>query len=199
MPKFNIGVNTADTDPAEGMTFEPWSGPLPPKGSYTARLKVAKLVPITSAANKGAFRVFIVCELITNDEYNGAPVFGNVNLIESGKSFVNQWLKALTDGSDAQYDKILKAFNGGQVHVDEKKEHIKAIGNVKVNSPNGELPVKISLGHNTYNGKTTAKVMSFLWDNNGGGLRRASTSNGDEPAEEIAVALDDEEELFAAE
>lgn len=152
MPKFDLDINGVDDGVAEG--YEVWSGPLPPQGVYDGKLKVAQIVVIdpdgrNKAKYAGKNRVKIGIELAGNTgdkaQYNGFVAWGGNNLVDSSKQFINQWLLALTDGSDEEFLAIKKAFYEGGIRVDEKKEHITAIGRWKVESPNGELPVKISL------------------------------------------------------
>lgn len=156
MPKFNLTINGVNSEVAEGR--DQWSGPLPPKGSYPA---VLRLVKVKQIKGKSDNRLQIMVTLNTKDEYDGCPVFGGVNLTDQGIPYVNQFLKALSDGSDASFTKIKKAFYGGFV-VDEKKENVLKIGTLKINSPEGELPIKISLGHSTWEGVTRPQISSFL-------------------------------------
>lgn len=160
MPKFNLNINGVDVDAAEG--YDEWKGPLPPKGSYPATLKIVKVKQIK---NKSDNRLQIMCVLNTKgdperEQYDGCPVWGGVNLTEQGIPYINQFLQSLAT-DDADYQKIKKSFYAGFV-TDEKKENVTKIGAKKVNSPEGELQIMISLGHNTYEGKTSAKVASFL-------------------------------------
>src|ERR1700751_4551415 len=156
MPKFNLNINGVGEGAAEG--FKDWDGPLPPKGSYPAILKVVKVKQIKG---KTDHRLMIMVTLNTGDEYDGCPVFGGVNLTDQGIPYVNQFLHSLTDGSNSECEKIEKAFYAG-FQVDEKKENVTKIGTKKINSPDGQLPVMITLGHNTWEGKTSAKINSFL-------------------------------------
>lgn len=176
MPKFNLAINGVGQDIAEGR--EDWKGPLPPKGSYPAKLRLVKVKQIKGKTDN---RLQIMVILNTGDEYDGCPVFGGVNLTEQGIPYVNQFLAALTDGSDSQIEAIEKAFYAGFV-VDEKKENVIKIGSKKINSPEGELPIVISLGHSNWEGQTRPKINSFLLP---GGNVSANGSGDDEvPAEE---------------
>lgn len=185
MPKFNLSINGVNEEAAEGR--EQWSGPLPPKGSYPAVLKMVKVKKIK---NKSDNRLQIMVLLDTDDEYNGCPVFGGVNLTDQGIPYVNQFLQSLTDGSDAAFTKIKKAFYAGFV-VDEKKENVLKIGTLKINSPEGELPIRISLTHSTWEGKTNPQISSFLMAGDGDVGNR--DAEDDEPVEE-----DDDEDVEEA-
>lgn len=185
MPKFNLDINLTDAEIAEAR--EDWSGPLPPKGSYQAKLKVVQFKEIVNGKNKGSYRISMVAILDTKDKYDGCPVYGGVNLTEQGKQYVNQWLYALTDGSDAEFKKLQKAFMGGPV-TDEKKENVTKIGTLKINSPEGEQPILISLKHDTYNGDTNCKIVSFLPRN---GAASSSADSDDEDVVEEDVEDDD--------
>lgn len=185
MPKFNLNINGVDVEAAEG--FDEWKGPLPPKGSYPATLKSVKVKQIK---NKSDNRLQILCVLNTKgdperEQYDGCPVWGGVNLTEQGIPYINQFLQSIsTDESD--YQKVKRAFYAGFV-TDEKKENVLKIGTKKVNSPEGEMQIMISLGHNVYEGKTSAKVASFL-----------PPQSGEESADEdedVAEEDDEDEEL----
>lgn len=200
MPKFDLDINGVDVDAAEG--FEVWSGPTPHNGVYDGKLKVAQIIVIDpdgrkKSKNAGKNRVKIGVELAGNTgedaKYNGFTAWGGVNLIDNtdAKRFINQWLLALTDGSDAEFLAIKKAFYEGGLRVDEKKEHITAIGRWKVASPNGELPIKVSLkgrsftktlDDGTKETRTNIDLASFL--RRDGASSAGGVSPGDEPAEE---------------
>ena len=146
MPKFNLDINGINEGAAEGR--EAWSGEIPPTGTYSGVLKICQVGTIgaNSAENAGKPRLKIGVELrgTPDKKYDGYVAFGGVNLIESGIPFVNQFLMALTDGSDAEFEKIKKAFYSGFV-TDERRVNVTGIGRWNVNSPEGELPIKISL------------------------------------------------------
>lgn len=183
MPKFNLDINLSDAEVAEAR--EGWKGPLPPKGSYPAILKVAKMKEIKDGENKGKFRIQMVCTLDTGDEYEGCPVYGGVNLTEQGAQYVNQFLFSLVD-TEAKFKALQKAFENGGPIVDEKRENITKIGNVKIDSPDGSKKILIALKHNTWKGETSAQIGSFLPP---GGI----TDHDDKVADEAVVEEDDDD------
>lgn len=189
MPKFNLNINGVDVEAAEG--YDQWKGPLPPKGSYPAKLK---LVQVKQIKDKKDNRLSIMATVNTEGDaelgkYHGCPVWGGVNLTEQGIPYINQFLQSIsTDESD--YQKVKKAFYAGFV-TDEKKVNVTKIGAKKINSPDGELDILISLGHNIYGGNTTAKIASFLAPD--------SLSNSDDEDEEPAEEDVDEEDVDEAE
>jgi hypothetical protein len=186
MPKFNLDINLTDAEIAEAR--EDWKGPLPPKGSYPAKMKVVQFKEIVNGKNKGSYRISIVATLDTGDKYDGCPVYGGVNLTEQGAQYVNQWLYSLTDGSDAAFKKLQTAFQAGPI-VDEKKENVLKIGSLKINSPEGEQKILISLKQDTYNGDTSCKIVSFLPKN--GAASSSSVSDDDDAIEEDDVEDDE--------
>ena len=202
MAKFNFGIDGSNEDAAEG--FPTWDGPTPPVGSYGAKLKVAKLAQIKQGSqNAGKTRIMLLAEITDPGPYKGYSAFGGVNVIDSGLQFVNQWLRSLTDGSEAQFTAIKKAFyRDGKglrpgTDYDEDTAHIKRIGKWLINSPDGQIPVKVTLQHrvNPNTGDTQANVKTWLLG--AGGTGSASTST-DEPVEEEAavIDLDEDESLF---
>lgn len=176
MPKFNLNINGVGQEIAEGR--EEWKGPLPPKGSYPAVLKLVKVKQIKGKTDN---RLQIMVILNTGDEYDGCPVFGGVNLTDQGIPYVNQFLAALTDGSDSEIEKVQKQFYAGFV-VDEKKENVLKIGTKKINSPEGTLPIMVSVSHSTWEGKVRPQIGSFLLP--GGGSAAGSTASEEAPVEE---------------
>lgn len=209
MPKFNLDINGVDQDAVDG--YDVWSGPTPKAGVYDAKLKVAKIVEIDPdgtkhSKNKGKNRIKLGAELVGNEgdlaQYNGFVAWGGVNLIESGIGFVNQLLRGLTDGSEEEFLEIKQAFYEGGIRVDEKKEHITAIGRWKVESPDGELPVKVTLKTRSFSKtqddgtvvtRTGIDLASFLVRD--GSSSASSGGSDDEPVEEPDVASVDLDDL----
>lgn len=147
MPRLSFGIDAdeaAGAGIAEG--FSDYSGDLPPAGSYKGVLKVLRAKKITGGENKGKHRLQIGVE-ITDPRYKGYFAWGGVNLIDSGLQFVNQFLNALGDGSDASLKKLQKALFGPGPVVDDTGNNVevKKIGTVTINSPKGERPMIVSL------------------------------------------------------
>lgn len=210
MPKFDLDINGIDEGFAEG--FDVWSGPTPPAGAYRGKVKVAQIVVIDPDGTRkskyaGQNRVKIGVELSGNTgelaKYNGFMAWGGFNLVESGKPFINQFLHALTDGTDEEFDKIKQSFYGGGLIVDDKKVNITDIGRWNVASPDGELPIGVRLKHTTNTTtddetgekktRTRVEANSFL------SLDGAASSAGTGPTTTNAVAVeaDDPDEDYS--
>lgn len=194
MPKFNLNINGVDVEAAEG--YDEWKGPLPVKGSYPAKLRIVQVKQIKGKTDN---RLSIMAVLNTKGDperaqYDGCPCWGGVNLTEQGIPYINQFLQSIsTDETD--YQKVKKSFYAGFV-TDEKKSNVTKIGAKKIMSPEGELDIMISVGHNTYNGVTSAKIASFLPP---GSISGSSDDDEDEIAEEddsdeVEVEEDETEE-----
>lgn len=188
MPKFNLNINGVDVEAAEGR--EEWKGPLPPKGSYPA---ILKLVQVKKISGKDDNRLSIMATVNTKgdperEQYDGCPAWGGVNLTDQGLPYINQFLRSISS-DEADYAKVKKAFYAGFV-TDEKKVNVTKIGAKKINSPEGEMEIMISLAHNTYNGKTSAKIGSFLAP----GAGFDSDDDGDDDVVEEDDSDDDTEE-----
>lgn len=205
MAKFDLGLKAGLTSGA-AESRELWSGELPPTGSYTGIVKILSMGVIgPNAQNAGKPKMQIGVELrdTPGKKYDGYIAWGNLNLIESSIPYINQFLIALTDGTDAEFAKIKKAMYDDGPIVDERKKHVLKIGNWNIASPNGELPIKISLSNKPYfnnaTGATTQQVRieSYLI---GGGSVGAGKAASDEPAviadEPELDILDDEEDLL---
>jgi len=104
MPKFSLDINGVGAGAAEGRAG--WSGELPPTGAYTGKLKIVTVGAISQAAknpaNRGKPKFNVGVELFDTPEgkYDGFMAWGSLNLIDSGIPYINQFLHALTDGSD---------------------------------------------------------------------------------------------------
>lgn len=195
MAKFNIGINGADQGAAEGR--EAWSGELPPTGSYSGVVKILSLAKVGSEAkNAGADKIMVGIELRAEkgsdaSKYDGYIAWGQLVLIESAAPYINQFLLALTDGSDEEFEKIKQAFYNNGPTVDERKKHILKIGNYVIDSPNGELPIKISLTKRPFTNSKTGVTVDQVSINSyllGGGSSPTGSSGGPE----VAVAEDED-------
>jgi hypothetical protein len=142
-----------------------YEGPDLPKGSYVARVKrvtVGKIMGENSK-NKGKPRITILMEVVggagadgiddSEYPYLGHPVWDGLNIIKSGAGFVNAFLHALTDGTEAEKSAIETAFwppNGPYAKKETNPNngksavHVKRIGKVQINSPKGEMLVQIT-------------------------------------------------------
>lgn len=201
------GLSTSDKGIAEGR--KQWEGETPPSGSYSGTLKTVMQQYITSEdakeENKGKPKWLIGVELTDTEDgkYDGYMAWGNLNLIEGSEAFINQFLFALTDGSDKQFNAIKAAFDKGY-NMDERKKHVLKIGRVNISSPKGETPIKVSLKKTPwYSEKTktsgeSVKIVSWLAANDGGGPRNGSVTTAPEQAveEEETVDVDAGEEDY---
>ena len=186
MPKINFGIANAE-DVAASQGFDIYKGELPPNGAYEGVLKVVKIGKIGSSNDKGKSNLMLVVILHDDEypEYHGCPVFGNLNLTDQGVPYVNQFLEALTDGSDKAKADIKRAFWKTGPIVDDAKEHVLRIGKTQVNSPKGEIRVLIGTKVSTYNGNTSCKVQQWM-------LNDGSESSG--PAKEDDIVEEDDDD-----
>lgn len=205
MPKFNLDINGVDVDAAEERQV--WSGELPVNGTYEGILKILSIGSISDkakiAANRGKPKLQIGIELVNTNEgkYDGFIAWGSINLIESSLPFLNQFLRSLTDGSETQFTEVKKAFYETKPIVDETRKHVLKIGRWKTDSPNGTMPVKVTLKQQPgfYNSETKqtsaprVQVESYLIGNNSGPVSSSSGPLTDAPVEEENVDVDIDE------
>jgi len=182
MPKFSLDINGVGQGAAEGRAG--WAGELPPTGAYTGKLKIVSVGSISQTAknpaNRGKPKFNVGVELFNTPEgkYDGFVAWGSLNLIDSGIPYVNQFLHALTDGSDKSCGAIEKSFYETGPIVDDRQQHVVKIGNYVVDSPNGELPIKVSIKKSSYFNPETkqtsesSRIEAFLIG--GGSVARAS-------------------------
>lgn len=197
MAKFDIGINGVNTDAAQGR--QAWGGELPPTGSYEGVLKILSTGVIgPEAKNAGAGKLSVGVELrnTPGGKYDGYLAWGNLNLIESSLPYINQFLLALTDGSDAQFDAIKQAFYVAKPTTDERKKHIEKIGRWNVNSPEGSLPIKVSLSNKPFHNRVTnvtsnqVRIESYLVSDNA--ITVATSSGPEKSIEEEETFVDAE-------
>lgn len=193
MPKFSLDINGVGAGAAEGRAG--WSGELPPTGSYQGKLKIVSVGAISQTAknptNRGKPKLNIGVELCNtpDGQYDGFVAWGSLNLIDSGVPYVNQFLHALTDGSDKSITAIEKAFYETGPIVDDRQQHILKIGGLKVESPNGELPIRVSVKKSSYFNPETkqttesSRIESFL-PGGGTAVKAAKTSTPETVIEE---------------
>jgi len=200
MPKYNLDLNLEDAGVAEG--FPQWDGEIPPNGAYMGKLKICQLAYASERAkNPGAPMLKIGVELFGTPEkkYDGYVTFRNLVLIESTRTFVNQFLQALTDGSQAQLAKLQKGFKS--MNVDQDQKNVLAIANLKINSPQGELPIKVDLKQRTYTPEggepiRSSQINRFLLSANGSA---GGQSTPDEPVAEDDADTDEPQEVDMSE
>jgi hypothetical protein len=149
-----------------GEGFTQYDGPVPPKGSYIARIKRMTVGAIKSQGeNHGKPRIAILLEIVggsgadgVRDEkypYFGAPIWDGLNMIKDPSltsiKKINGFLHALTDGSEEAKRAVETAFwppNGPDAKKEPRKDgteeiHIKGIGKYQIQSPAGEHLVRI--------------------------------------------------------
>jgi hypothetical protein len=190
-------------DEAWGSGGDQYTGEIPPKGSYIARLKRVTQVKIKSAGeNKNKPRLSVLLEIVGGQgsdgpidpeyKYYGAPVWDGINIIKTQTGRANAFVHALTDGSDEAKRAIENKFWPPNMDVRAEKItrksgqediHIKSIGPYKINSPNGELLVRIvtKMG-NDLEGNKRAEISQYL------------PYTGPKPATNGKVVDDDEDE-----
>lgn len=193
---------------AWGAGLSQYEGPVPPKGSYVAKVKRMTVGKINKEGdNKGKPRIAVLLEICggagstglkdTSYPYYGAPIWDGLNIIKSQAGRVNSFLHALTDGTQQAKDAVEAAFwppNG----PDAKKEpnragvdevHIKKIGKYPIESPAGEHVIRIvtKMGHDL-DGNPRAEINQYLPYT---GPREEVKTNGQVDAEGFEVVEDD--------
>ena len=86
-----------------------YDGPPPTPGTYRGIVKKMGLAEIKSGANAGSNRIALLLE-ISEGNFKGAAVMHSLNLTTQSAWAVNQFLDALTDGSDKQKTGLRNLF-----------------------------------------------------------------------------------------
>ena len=191
-----------------------YTGPTPPKGSYVAKIKRITMSKIKAeGANKGKPRLSVLCEIVGGQgaerlgdpeyKYQGAPVWDGVNIIKAQAGRANMFIHALTDGSDAEKRAVENKFWPPNMDVRAEKEqrrdgsevvHIKSIGKYKINSPNGEILVRIvtKMGKDL-DGNPRAEISQYLPYTGPGLNGSAPAKDEDEDEDLLDMDADDED------
>jgi hypothetical protein len=191
--KRRFNVDGANIDPASNGSV--YDGPEPPaRVPFRAKVKRLSLKLTNSKSN---YMLNFVCEVNEpakkngkpNDkaQYNGAAMWGNLNITETGAPWVNQFLLALAGEDKAK--KVISDFWAEKLRFDDAEAQqpmIRFIGTFKINEDG--MPIIVQ-------GKTEAgygiKADRFLLDSNlvGSG---ADADEADEEDEEEEYAEEDE-------
>lgn len=205
MPKFSLDINGVGKGAAEER--QSWAGELPPTGSYDGILEILSMGRISDKAkkpeNRGKPVMKIGVKLVNTPEkkYDGFIAWSRQNLLEGSEPYVNQFLHALTNGTQEEKTEIEKAFYGDELIISEGRKHIERIGRWIINSPKGKLPIKVSVKKSSdyieaqQKSVEKSEIESFLM---GGNASRAfnGTTGTQTVVHEAATAieLDDEDE-----
>lgn len=195
-----------------------YEGEVPPKGSYIAKIKRITMSKIKSEGeNKGKPRLSVLLEIVGGRgsegaiddmeyEYYGAPVWDGVNIIKAQAGRANAFVHALTDGTDDAKRAVENKFWPPNMDVRaekvEKRDgsteiHIKSIGPYKINSPNGDILVRVvtSMGKDLQ-GNKRAEVSQYL-PYTGPAVKKApipASEDEDEEEEILDADMDDDED-----
>lgn len=159
MPIFKIQGFGDDVLEAKGGDFQPYDGPLPPKGTILEG--VIKQFQIAKNRNDEPMLKCLFEAKGNEDEkakYNGLPVWWNGNITDQGKGFVNDFLVhlALFNGVDPKRMKFDFWKKGPALESDKLPSPIKAIGTFAVDA-NG-MKSKISTRLGSYKGEEKTEV-----------------------------------------
>lgn len=209
--KVKWDINGKGVEPGSGQFG--YQGPDLPKGSYVAKVKRVTLSEIKSAgANQGRPRLSVLLEVVggagsksipdTGFKYYSAPVWDGLNIIDSSVPFVNAFLHALSDGTEAGKRKVEHAFWDMDKIVKKVKvekgprsgqidKHLIKFGSFIINSPNGEILVRITTKPDKdLNGNYRPSVSGYLpYDG-----PQASLAADDEDEDDELLEGDDDED-----
>jgi hypothetical protein len=177
---------------------------------YDGTVEKLGLAKIKTGDNAGGDRLALLVR-ISQGEYKGAGVFHSLNMTKQGAYFVNQFLWAMTDGSETQKDAIrkmfwLKGFDHGNQQDGKMGLPITVIGS-KFN-PIGRKVKFITVMDNDQDGNPRAKISRFLvpvvaqddseLDEGIGEFAPESTSNPEPKGSNGSDELDELESVGAA-
>lgn len=160
MPKIKFGIDGAGVE-GEGFNTE-----TPPAGTYTGVIKRAELSKVGPGKKspEGTPMIRILVEITgppSAKKYHGCGIFRNLVVTEAAAPFVNQWLNAMTDGSETACKRVQKAFWDDGPYVNEDGHFIR-IGPLRIDSPEGKREVVFTTKLRTYEGQKQADIARFL-------------------------------------
>lgn len=169
----------------KGATVSYYDGPPPTPGTYQGKIKKMGLARIQNGDNAGADRIALLIE-ITQGKFKGAGVMHSLNLTEQGAPYVNQFLHAMTDGSDQQKEMIEdwfweKGFDTQEDPDGKMGRQFNFIGKPSF-KPIGKN-VAFVTKMDSYNGAEKAAIVSFVVPLEGSG--------SEEPETEVEEVLDE--------
>lgn len=199
----------------DGQTYD---GPVPPKGSYVVKLKrMTKHQIKAQGENHNKPRLSVLVEVVSGQgaesiddmkyKYRGAPIWDGINIIKSQAGRANMFIHALTDGTDDAKRAIENKFWPPNMDVraekiakrnGEENIHIKSIGPYKINSPNGEILMRITtrMGKDL-DGNPQAQITQYLpYTGPKPGVNGSAVTDDDEDEDEdlLADADDDDDD-----
>lgn len=153
MPKVTWGVKGSQIDEVErgdGPDYEPYDGPIPPKGVY--RLKVERMEYVQfSSGNKG-LKMLLLVDDPNKKKYAGAPIWDNLVVVEQNDWKLAQFLDAIgATGKD---------WDGTVIGKDDQDRHVvQKIG--RVNASGLYIKASTKMGTNQ-DGDPRAEIARYI-------------------------------------
>jgi hypothetical protein len=198
MPVFKISGFGDDVVEARGGEFQPYDGPIPPKGT----ILVGLIKQFQLTRNKGG-DLMLKClfEAKGNEadkaKYDGLPVWWNGNVTEQGKGFVNDFLAMLAARNGADPKTVIRAFwqKGPAIEDAQGKlpSPIKGLGTFRIN-PNG-MKGKISTKVGEYKGDEKAEVGFWIMPKPGEEMGPVVDDSGEAGEADDAEVIDDTDDV----
>ena len=158
-----------------------YDGPPAPPGTYRGIVKKMGLAEIKNGPNAGASRIALLLE-ISDGKFKGAAVMHSLNLTTQSAWAVNQFLDALTDGSDVQKNGLRNLF--WQKGYDVENEPDGKMGQ-QFTSIGGKFkplgkPVAFVTKMDSWEGKPKAAIDRFVVPLDGGSSAEPEDEAGEE-------------------
>lgn len=140
-----------------------YDGPPPKPGLYQGTIKHLGFVKVGSGDNKGADMLKGVFE-IAEGPYKGAGLFWNKPLLDQTVGWINQFLDALTDGSQKQKDQLQHIF--WDIGCDLEQEADGKLGRqIKTVGKSTKLigrPISFIVRNGSYEGQDRPEIARFV-------------------------------------
>lgn len=175
-----------------------YTGPPPTPGPYRGNVRGMWLTTIKSGDNAGEDQI-VVSVKINHGKFKGASILHNLQIMKATSWSTNQFLHALTDGSEKQKSTLRKWF--WQIGYDVE-DHEEKLGRPIIKIGKNFKPIDREIGFivkkDTYNGEDRAKIDRFVVpledsedeaadEDDGIGEFDAATTHNPEPVKVAAV------------
>jgi hypothetical protein len=193
MPKITANVGSADKLAGAKPAFKAYAGPTPPKDVYHGLLKQ---LSVPSKPNKnGDYMLRGMVEIQETGrkaKYNGYAIWFRQNISEQGAPYVNQFLDAISGGSDAYRKAFWAKLSSGGLVTDNKDKVTKLAGKRYVDGTM-EVVVAAKDGRDQNNNRIL-EIGSWLTSSEAEAFDDADPYSGDDDEDDDDLELEEADE-----
>ena len=175
-----------------------YDGPPPPPGTYRGVVHRMGLSEVQSGDNKGTDK-WIVSVKITDGKYKGATVLTSFTMIKSNAWAFNQFLMAMTDGSEKQRQGIKNLYYKKGFKIEDEERYRKLGRQVEYIGTKNFVPIGKPVTFATSMNGEYVNIDRFLIPLEGGSEDTETTETESESDSLEGLEDEDEPEAVAVE